>query len=97
MFKEVDDSNTSSNANDYLNQLVDKEIIQLKNNTFPKGLVPLEQLFDHNDVEKNTRVATNDAEVEECNTGTEIQSKIIKLSKNLSFESKERYIHLMKK
>ena len=30
----------------------DKEIIQLKNNSFPKGLVPLEELFDHNDVAK---------------------------------------------
>lgn len=25
-----------------------KEIIQLKNNSFPKGLVPLEELFDNN-------------------------------------------------
>ena len=45
MFKEVDDSNTSSNIGGYLSQLANKEI-QLKNNTFPKGLVSLEQLFD---------------------------------------------------
>lgn len=50
IFKEVDDSNTSSNIDGYLNQLDDREIIQLKNNNFLKGLVPLEQLFDHNDV-----------------------------------------------
>ena len=30
--------------------IVDKEILQLKNNSFPKGLVPLEKLFDQNDV-----------------------------------------------
>ena len=35
-----------------LTHLRDKEIIQLKNNSFPKGLVPLEELFDHNDVAK---------------------------------------------
>lgn len=35
--------------------------------------------------------------MEECNIGTESQPKIIKLSKNLSYESKERYIQPMKK
>ena len=29
-----------------LTHIVDKEILQLKNNSFPKGLVPLEMLFD---------------------------------------------------
>ena len=64
----------------------------MKNNTFPKGLVPLEQLFEQNDVAKNPGVAPNDAEVEECNIGTENQPKIIKLSKNLSSKRKEKYI-----
>ena len=39
-----------------LTHLGDKEIIQLKNNSFPKGLVPLEELFDHNDVAKTPGV-----------------------------------------
>lgn len=38
------------NNNKLLNHLGDKEIIQLKSNSFPKGLVPLEELFDQNDV-----------------------------------------------
>ena len=38
------------NEDVFLNQIANKEIIQLKNNSFPKGLVPLEELFDHNDV-----------------------------------------------
>ena len=37
---------------EFLTHLGDKEIIQLKNNSFPKGLVPLEELFNHNDVAK---------------------------------------------
>ena len=60
MFKEVDDINIGSNEDGYLNHLADREIIQLKNNTFPKGLVPLVQLFDHNDVAKNPGTVPND-------------------------------------
>ena len=43
-----------------LTHLVDKEIIQLKNNSFPKGLVPLEELFDHNDVAKTPGVVPSE-------------------------------------
>ena len=69
----------------------------MKTNTFPKGLVPLEKLFDQNDVAKNLGVAPNDAEVEECNIGTDNQPNIIKLSNNLVSKRKERYMQLMKK
>ena len=31
---------------DLLTHIGDKKIIQLKNNSFPKGLVPLEKMFD---------------------------------------------------
>ena len=43
-----------------LTHIADKEIIQLKNNSFPKGLVPLEELFDHNDVAKNPRMTPDE-------------------------------------
>ena len=39
-----------------LTHLGDKEIIQLKNNSFRKGLVPLEEPFDHNNVTKTPGV-----------------------------------------
>ena len=35
---------------DLLTHIGDNEIIQLKNNSFPKGMVPLEEMFDKNDV-----------------------------------------------
>ena len=38
---------------EYLNVFGGKEVIQLKNNSILKGLVPLEELFDRNDVAKN--------------------------------------------
>ena len=80
----------------YLTHLAGKDIIQLKSNSFPRGLVPLEDIFDNNDVAKSPRVTPRDDEVEECNIGTEADLKVIKLSKNLTKESREKYIKLMK-
>lgn len=31
-------------------QINQMEVLQLKDNVIPKGLIPLEELFDHNDV-----------------------------------------------
>lgn len=67
----------------YLNVLARKDNLQLKNNCIPIGLVPLEELFDNNDVANNRKVSPNDSEVEDCNIGTKTNPKIIKLSKAL--------------
>ena len=79
-----------------MNQIAGRDIIQLKNNTIPKGLVPLEKLFDENDEAKNPRVSPNESEVDEFNIGTDKESKIVKLSKSLSSENKEKYLELMR-
>ena len=68
----------------------------MKGNTIPKGPVPLEEIFDNNDVARSPRVAPSDAKVEECNIGTDKEPKVIKISKNLAKENKEKYIKLMK-
>ena len=49
----------------------DPEILNVKNNFFPKGLVPLEDLFDSNDVAMKPRMEPLRANIEECNIGTE--------------------------
>ena len=41
-------------------------------------------------------MAPSDAEVEECNIGTEEDRKVIKISRNLSKEYKDRYIKIMR-
>ena len=51
------------NNNELLNHLGDKEIIQLKSNSFPKGLVPLEELFYQNDVAKAPGVVPTSTKV----------------------------------
>ena len=84
-----DKGESAEKEQSYLTQLAGKDIIQLKNNTLPKELVPFEEIFDNNDVVKSPKVAARDDEVEECNIGTEKDPRVIKLSKNLTKESKE--------
>jgi ribonuclease HI len=75
---------------------VDSDILQLENNVLPRGLVPLEDLFDFNDVAKKLKIEASCKEVEECNIGTEEKPKMIKLSKSLPPEQKSKYIELFK-
>jgi len=39
--------------------------MQLKNSIIPKGPVPLEKLFDNNDVARNPKITTDDGDVED--------------------------------
>ena len=55
------------------------KVLQLKNNSIPKGLIPLEKLFDQNDVFKSPKIQADDEEVESCNLGTVAMPKMIKL------------------
>jgi ribonuclease HI len=75
---------------------VDSDILQLKNNVLPRGLVLLEDLFDFNDVAKKPKIEASGKEVEECNIGTEEKPKMIKLFKSLPPEQKLKYIELFK-
>jgi hypothetical protein len=52
------------------NQIAGRDIVQLKRNIIPKGLVPLEKLFDNNDVARNPKITVNEGDVEDCNIGT---------------------------
>ena len=74
-----------------------KDIIHLKNNFIPRGLIPLERLFDQNDVAKNPKVKPVGDAVEDQNIGTEENPKIIKLSKKLPEREKREYVELMKR
>lgn len=61
----------------------DLEILNLKNNFFPKGLVPLDDLFDSNDVARKPKMEPLRADIEECNIETEDNPKLIKISRAL--------------
>jgi hypothetical protein len=93
---EEEDAGVFSNDDYFKNQIVGKDIMQLKNNIIPKGLVPLEKFLTTMmwpralkllQVMKMLKIATSE---------TQEDPKIIKLSKTLSPEVKQRYINLMK-
>ena len=72
------------------------ETLHSKDESFPSGLAPLEELFDLNDVAKKPKLEPVETEVEECNIGNEEKQKMIKLSKNLPAYIKLKYIELFK-
>ena len=74
-----------------------KDIVQLKSNHIPRGLLPLESLFDQNDVARDLKVELAENIVEDKNIGTEENLKIIKFSKKLPAKENEGYVNLMKK
>ena len=84
------------NEDVFLTHIADNKIIQWKNNSFPKGLVPLEEPFDHNDVAKCPGMVPSGTEVEDCNIGTDEDPKIIKISTNLPSKAKGYYLALLK-
>jgi hypothetical protein len=65
------------------NKIADKKMLLLKNNEIPKNLIPLERLFDHNDIPLKPSLQPQLDEVEYCNNGTERNPKFVKLSKYL--------------
>ena len=74
----------------------DIEVLSSKDKNIPRGLAPLEDLFDFNDVEKKPTVEYTESEVKECNIGTEDQPKMIKLARSLPLDMKRKYVDLFK-
>jgi ribonuclease HI len=78
---EDQDPEPDHHPEELLDKVVDHQIIQLPSNHIPRGLVPLERLFDGNDVAVKGRVTGDDADAAECNIGTPEEPKLVKLSK----------------
>jgi hypothetical protein len=75
---------------------METNILHLKSNVLPRGLVPLEDFFDFNDVAKKSKIEASGQEVEDCNIGTKEKPRMVKLSKSLPPEQKLKYIELFK-
>jgi hypothetical protein len=72
-------------------------MLVLKNNQIPKGLIPLERLFNHDDIPLNTTLQPQLEEVKDCNIGTKESHRLVKVSRYLSPEIKNTYVELIKK
>jgi hypothetical protein len=68
----------------------------LRSNVLPRGLVPLEDLFDFNDVAKKPKIEASGQEVEDCNIGMGEKPRMVKLSKSLRPKQKLKYIEIFK-
>jgi hypothetical protein len=64
-------------------------------NHIPRGLVPLERLFNGHDVSIEASIKNQEEEVIECDIGIARNPKIVKLSMALPLEQKDRYVNLM--
>ena len=71
------------------------DVLQLKNNIIPKGLIPLEELFDQDDVARKPTLKPTKKGVEEVNIGIAANPKLVKSSKALPPKIKDKYISLM--
>ena len=72
-------------------KMVGNKVLQLKGNIIPRGLVPLEILFDKNDVPLQPGKVIEENQVEDLNLGTDTDPKIVKLSKKIHGEYKKLY------
>jgi hypothetical protein len=76
---------------------MDHRMLVLKNNYIPKGLIPLEIIFDYNDVPVKATLHPQPEEVEECDIGTEKEPRTVKLLKFLPPKMKVKYQDLLRK
>jgi ribonuclease HI len=91
--EDLDEDNHNLN---FHNMIVGHKILQFPTNHIPKGLVPLERIFYHNDVPVKLPDPEKEAEVTDCNLGTAANPKHVKLSKFLSAKYRAKYEELLK-
>ena len=76
--------------------IADHKIVELKGNFIPKGLVPLERLFWKGDTLLKPTLQTTEESVVSCSIGSEVEPKMIQMSKLLLEGEKKKYISLLK-
>jgi ribonuclease HI len=90
------DTEGDNHPGEFMNEIANHHIIQLSSNHIPKCMIPLEILFDGNDVAVKGRVIGDDVDTTECNVGTSEEPKIVKLLKSLTEEQRIGYTDLLR-
>ena len=94
---QIDEEEESLEGHDkasYKNMIAGQEIIDLKTNHIPRGLVPLERLFDNNDIYPKADGKVETKNIVDCNIGTPTYPKHVKISKSLPAEVRKKYQEL---
>ncbi len=71
------------------------DVLQLRDKVIPKGLMPLEELFDEDDVARKPSLLPTEKGAEDVNIGSAENPRMVKLSKALPPQVKEKYINLL--
>ena len=85
--KHIDQENLNMEESQQLklkDKVADQNIVQLPNNYIPRGLVPLEEIFDENDIPFKLVKKEQDPSVQEQNIGSQSHPKLINLSTELT-------------
>ena len=78
------------------NKIGKNNIVQLPSNHIPRGLFPLEELFDQNDVSYKAAQKEDQSAVHRHNIGSPEHPRYINLSTHLSAAQSSEYCNLMK-
>jgi hypothetical protein len=89
-------SEENLDGDNFLNKIAESNIVQPPNNHIPRGLVPLERIFDRNDVALKGKILEDDADTTQCNIGTENKPKFVKLSGSLTKDQRAEYAELLR-
>jgi hypothetical protein len=57
------------------------QVIDFPNNTLPKGCIPLEKMFDRNDVYRGKSIEDQSNNVLEFNIGTKVELRMVKIGR----------------
>jgi hypothetical protein len=68
---------------EFHDKITNHRMLVLKNNQIPKGLIPLERLFNQDDIPLRSTLQPQPEEVEDCDIGTKENPRLVKLSKYL--------------
>jgi hypothetical protein len=86
-------------TNSQVNFLVDSmnlDVVNLQNNTFPKGCVPLEHLFDRHNVYKGKNPKKQIDEDLEFNIDTEMDPRMVKIGKGTTEKERIEILNLIR-
>ena len=72
------------------------DIVQLPNNYIPRGLVPLEKVFNYNNVPYKPDKKEKDPTIHEHNIGNQNHPKFINLFAELTIDQRSEYCSIMK-
>ena len=92
---QINENTSKNDTSDFNSKIYYHNIIQLSNNFIPKGLIPLEKMFDQNYVLRNPQSISSEEDIEEINIGTNDDVKSIKICASLDPEIKTQYLKLL--